>query len=544
MEVKLMQEGIYFPQFWQPEYVEHWINHFINSRLVKPINYHSATPAVLPVDWLRQLYINQHNDFLDLVQLFKLFGIKVKVSKNQGLFNNNNDGQANSVIVDTKNINVQQLCLQHPLLDGLADFEQLLTYDCLFGLVLDYLININPAITMESLLKLCHEYQISVKTPLEIDFSASESKIIKKSQTNKRVEKVVKTRAVQLTNISMARTHLSELKTNKNKLSPNLLIAKNDISKLPVKKIFNKKSYRSLVHSLNKSGIITIDQLTRKNLETIALSLNFNHKKLKKILELFDKNQLKTVSNGRDTNQQFPVKKVPRSTIETKSEELSQAIIKEDQSVFLPLLPIPENIFKNKSIISLSDYQTILNSYFRNSKLNQHFVHLEGIAEKLTKIINTNFEEKISLPSADMLRKSLKIEFGEVSHYGQDCEDQLLQRSWLIQEKLVPMNKVKQYIKDFWNTFDDNTLRIVNASLEEEIDTPKIDFKEIDVRDTYRDFSKYFVQWWQAMGLTNKLLIKSKCNGIKLDDEFDSKISLLILREIVANNQDLKNLWT
>lgn len=236
-----MQEGIYFPQFWQPEYVEHWINHFINSRLVKPINYHSATPAVLPVDWLRQLYINQHNDFLDLVQLFKLFGIKVKVSKNQGLFNNNSDGQANNVIVDTKNINVQQLCLQHPLLDGLADFEQLLTYDGLFGLVLDYLININPAITMESLLKLCHEYQISVKTPLEIDFSASESKIIKKSKTNKRVEKVVKTRAVQLTNISMARTHLSELKTNKNKLSPNLLIAKNDISKLPVKKYLIKK---------------------------------------------------------------------------------------------------------------------------------------------------------------------------------------------------------------------------------------------------------------------------------------------------------------
>ncbi|MCO6540718.1 MAG: hypothetical protein J6573_00230 [Lactobacillus sp.] len=521
-----MQEGIYFPKFWQRAQIEHWIDHFINSKLATPIVYQfdfANEQVFLPVDWLRQLYTSQYAEFREIVNLFNLFGIKVHTSHNLGLFSV--DDRGNSFVIDTQVINIRQLVDQHPLLDFLQFFVPLLTYDSLYGLVLDQLNILNPAIKINDIVQLFSDCQINVKTPIEIVFKKSLS-------SHPERHKIIENNKPKLEH------SWTEQQLNKYDKGTNTEL---------ISSIFYKKSYRSFVRALNAKGIFRIDQLTHKIIEQVVTNLNFSKKKLKKIDSILE--QLPQNNNCNESTLQVSKAKVNQALLANHRTHISTNIKK----VFLPMLPFPSNILnksetiENKVIISLSEYKEKVRTYIdKDHEQQYHYPAIDVLTTNLTSLTDKDWQQS-KVPPLDILKYAIEIEWGQSTYTDQQIVENL-PYTWYIQHQLLP-NSIESYLHIFWQSMSEDAQNVfrnrfmsANDSVIYQDSLTNANY----LRNLEREWTERFKIWWQQMSFTNKLLITSGCQQCKLKDYFSPGYDLLIYNTIVqySENEMIKKLWT
>lgn len=152
-----MNDMIIFPRFWSDALVNCWKQQQFDARIKTQTVFNQLEDGcwTLPVAPLRTLYVTNREAFLELTQLFRLFGIEVHVAQGQGLFGSlgwQDQWQvvsSSDAVKDWREVDV--LVRRSPILSVIPHLRGLVAQHQLDGLVIDQLKTFNPLMDLNQL---------------------------------------------------------------------------------------------------------------------------------------------------------------------------------------------------------------------------------------------------------------------------------------------------------------------------------------------------------------------------------------------------------
>ncbi|WP_147369767.1 sigma factor-like helix-turn-helix DNA-binding protein [Bombilactobacillus bombi] len=554
-----LEEGIFFPNFWSDDQVDNWITTFITNKMNTSIDLDNFdSDKALSVDLLRKLYVKNRLFFNEIIQLFKLFGIKVQVNHGQGIFGVFKWQHDTIIVNDTRFVDVKDFISRHPLLNSLNLFPSILAYNSLFGLVLNQLIFVNPTIEIDNLVQLFNVDKIKISTYSKLtNFEIQESGEINNSRLrldqlfDKKQQSLIVNKFIQLgieyvdeltlskikrvfadSEIEIKQQQEIESKLTKvteidfKKLHPENFLDVEDFESMPVNFVFNKKTDNVILRSFQAHGVTKISQITVEKLRVICLTPGIGNKKLRKIID-----------NIKDIQQKY-----------IKTKNLSS------YSVFLPMIPLSADVFDNVKhlkeplILSIFSYFWEINYFIVIKQLNWGKNPLiKELIQNLQSIVHVP-QETTNIPSVNILRQALILDLNKDQQWVNQYSDKLLNYSWSIQQRLLP-HSIEYYLNQYIQTMDERARdifknrKMIKEPLTLEALGRRWGITRERVRQMETKYSVKFYNWWKQQRFTLKLLVTTQCKQIKLKDYLNLEYEYLIENIVLENQPFLKNIW-
>lgn len=530
-----MNDMIIFPQYWSEALVRRWKQQQFDVRVAPQVALQQPQAGrwTLPVTPLRGLYTTNRDDFLQLTQLFRLFGIQVNVAQGQGLFGSLQWQAQWQVVVDTDAVKdwqaVGSLVVQSPVLRTIPSLDQLVRQHQIEGVVLDQLKMFNALLDFNQLREDFNRYGIRTQPVATLKagaIGADESEV----------------------GLSVIPAHEQLIAT-----------------------VFGEKNIW-LINRFNDYGMNTMSDVTPERLQQVYRSRGIGAFKIKKIQRLL------TLAGMSKPDVQFPVatsrdtrsairdakllgvstlaeltptvldaaqdKKVSGSWLVKLTlqhfDEMSTAI--PDWTIYTAILPMASELYATMAgkpapkVMSLRLYALLIGCVWTLPKRKaRSFI---PIVKRMGKIENVQTWTLDASNTFDCVSAETLMTKADLRLDVALTETQWLRSVYAYQQLLS--DSISAMIDDYWTTEVDAKVReLVYAR---EVTQPKPTLEELAtangltrerIRQIVDRAGKAFSQWWDNLHLSLKLLTLTDHEPVRLEKYFTQTQTQLIMNLII-----------
>ena len=532
-----MDDKIIFPKFWTESLVRRWQQTQFDSLVTETTALEQLADGrwALPVAPLRTLYSTDYAIFQQLIQLFRLFGIEVHVTQGQGLFGRINWQSDVRVIVDSAQVRdwrgLANTIAHSPLLRTIPHLPALVSDRQLVGLVIDQLRSFNQLVVPEQVDAMLHAYGVNTKT---VNVLQSGITLIGADDS---------TKSVQLHSISAS----SKTQT--------------------IQKVFGDKN-TWLINRFLEFGMKTLADITPERLQQVYQSKGIGAGKINKIQRylvaadpsLKGTAEPTTVSTKERVNSVLTLENLGVSTIGNITPKVLQAMQTQgdgrrlvtytimhyhematcipDWPVYAKILPMAGQLYQELTgkpapeRLSLRLYALLIACVWALPKRKaKSFEMIVAYASKLEAVSSWDM---VSDPRMNQSHVMTVLERAGIK-LTSILEPTILMHSLFAYEQMLDGN-LGEIVDDYWRHIDEKPREIVTARA---VNQPSKTLEELahgygQTRERVRQIEKRtvhdYIQWWDQLNLSLKLLLSAHSGPVKVDLHYtDTQVRLIML---------------
>lgn len=569
-----MHEGVFFPDFWPEINVRGWMVSHTNKWFIVDLEQTIEGQYWFAVQPLRNLYASDRAGFQELVALFRLFGIEVRVAKGQGIFGHWQWQTGSHVITDTTEAawpGLLKFVSRSQELRSLTYFVDCVKSADMFGLVLEQVVQANPLIDLNLLVTEFEKRGIGISSWPVKKLSAPSLVAIESADVDSKQTKT-----------SVPANPITQEQSTDDSVAERHYIL--SYAHVPIEQIFDYQHDHLIINRFKQEGVSYLDQLTQTSLDKVLHSTGIGAKKrayiqqrvadsglLVKPGEQLDEHEIKYV---------FTVERENRLT----SALINQGLLSLGQIMPSNILALPEDVWNYSSTLKLlvenfelmgerlPDRQVLTEALPYGQELNMEFFGSE--ADQTMSLRRYLF--MLSVISGMPLRSRQKMAYYQpvqkhlidIEHLVTRSDDHpadeqpnidamtaaginvegvdadILNYTWWCYQTLLP-ESLEQLIDDFYRKSSDRETEIITQRVEKEPPaTLEAIAKDLGItRERVRQIQskavKQFSSWWQQMRLSIKLPIDLDRLPLRLDETLSEPITRLLTNTVAAEGQPL-----
>lgn len=477
-----MQEGVFFPEFWNQNEVVEWKKHFLSPKTneLPEIRVNEDGNFWFEIDFLRKIYLDSPATFFQLRRLFQLFGLVVHVNRGQEIFESLDLHEGLTIVVDKRQETIKNFKIamyRQPLLNSLELFKNVDTYSQLYGLILNRLNLINPLIDVDKV----------------VDFFKSQ-------------------------NVPLSVTPVST-----NNPTPEIM----EHSRVKIVDVFDEIHEKVIINAFHLASIYYVDQITPESLEKVTHGPKIGIKKRQTITERLTSPipiivEKKDKQPEPDLNLVLPLVGLSLDIKNYLYKRTPNGILglrKCHQSIkrLFKTQPAYHRSERTKANRLLKSYDDIINSEFASHTFSPNvFNALKNIDPKINQFDINN--ETLNLGWQMFFKINPDSVMDNLNQFYSALDDR---KKAIFDSRILTIEK-KTTLDQLGSQFCQTRERI----------------RQIEVK-----LKTDFISWWNENLLTQKLLIETDAEVIFLDKVLGSKWAVVVNSLIISQNTELQKYW-